>query len=207
MRLIHHHFEWIESTNTWAKENAHLLPPDAMIIVTADGQTAGRGQFKRPWSSPFKQNIYLSFCFFVDKNRSDLGNIPQVLALSTISVLNQLGFTARLKWPNDLLVSQKKIAGILAETTMIDDQLCFILGIGLNVNMPFDLLEKVGQPATSLLHENQLIKGEEVSLFDLQQIMEMLQEEFLKDYAVFNKEGFTPFLARYQTSILAMDNK
>ncbi len=190
MDLIRRHFDIIDSTNTWAKQNAHLLARDKVTLVTAEGQTSGRGRFKRRWESPPGQNIYASFCFFVDKARLDLGNIPQVLALSAVSVLEKHNFSPELKWPNDVLLSKKKVAGILAETTSIDDELCMIIGIGLNVNMTKEYLQLIDRPATSLLVE----KGH---AFDIEDVLKQLRNSFLPDLTLFLKDGFAPFFKTY----------
>lgn len=191
MEIVHQHFITIDSTNTWAKLNAHLLPRDKITLITADGQTAGRGRFKRQWVSPPGQNIYATFCFFIEKNRKDIGNIPQVLAIAVANILDTLGFKTSLKWPNDVLISKKKVAGILAETTHLSDQMCMIVGIGLNVNMPLEVLKAIDKPATSLFAET----GE---LYDVQNVLQLLQKQFSKDLELFLEKGFHSFLKDYR---------
>lgn len=194
MELVRRHFDIIDSTNTWAKQNAHLLPRDKVTLVTAEGQTAGRGRFKRNWESPPGQNIYASFCFFVDKQRNDLGYIPQILALSAIQVLEKLGFRPELKWPNDVLLGKKKVAGILTETTPLSDQVCIIVGIGLNVNMSEEYLQKIDRPATSLVME----RGH---AYDIEDLLHQLRNRFLEGLALFMEEGFIPFFDTYRSYI------
>jgi BirA family biotin operon repressor/biotin-[acetyl-CoA-carboxylase] ligase len=194
--IIRRHFDIIDSTNTWAKHNAHLLPLDKITLVTAEGQTAGRGRYKRHWESPPGQNIYASFCFFLDKQRLDkqrldIGNIPQVLALSTVSLLEKLGFRPELKWPNDVLLSKKKVAGILTEAVTLSDQMCLIVGIGLNVNMTPEYIERIDRPATSLLAE----KGH---LYDIEDLLHVLRQKFTAGLKLFIDEGFAPFYDTYR---------
>lgn len=201
MDIVRKHFKSIDSTNTWSKHNAHLFKHDAITLVTADEQTAGRGRFKRRWESPPNQNIYATFNFFVEKHRQDIGNIPQVMALSAAEGLEYLGFAPQLKWPNDVLLSSKKVAGILCETTPFSDLLCVILGIGINVNMPLNLLEKIDRPATSLLVEGG-------SSLEVESVYEELQNRFLHNLELFLNEGFQPFLEKYkQKMILLPDQK
>lgn len=190
MEIIRRHFEVIDSTNTWAKHNAHLLERDKITLVTANEQTSGRGRFKRRWESPPGQNILATFCFFIEKHRIDIGNIPQVLAISTAKTLEEIGFSPKLKWPNDILLSQKKVAGILAETTPLSDQLCFIIGIGLNVNMPVEKLQQIDRPATSLLAEGN-------AEMNVEEVLQKLQQHFLFDLELFLGEGFVPFFDDY----------
>jgi len=201
MDIIRHHFATIDSTNNWAKHNSHSFSRDKISLVTADEQTAGRGRFKRKWESPPLQNIYATFCFFIEKHRQDIGNIPQVLALSVLATLKALGFHPKLKWPNDILLSQKKIAGILAETTTISDQICVMIGIGVNINMPKELLDKIDRPATSLL-----VEGGQVFL--VEDILQLLIKKFQEDLDLFLEEGFFPFLELYKSELAySIDHK
>ena len=194
MKVKHIHFKSIDSTNSWAKRNAQTFEHDKVTLVTADTQTAGRGRFKRKWESPSKQNVYATFCFLFDRMRTDIGNIPQILAVSTTKILEGLGFHPKLKWPNDIQLSEKKVAGILCETTTIDDGLYVILGIGINVNMPLDLLEKIDRPATSLMVEG----GTNLKV---DRVLELLQIRFMKDLEVFLQKGFPPFIDDYKLRI------
>jgi BirA family transcriptional regulator, biotin operon repressor / biotin---[acetyl-CoA-carboxylase] ligase len=200
MEIEHIHFKTIDSTNTWAKHNAHLFPHDKITLVTADEQTAGRGRFKRKWESPPNQNIYATFCFFVEKHRRDIGNIPQLLALSTYDALTKLGFDPQLKWPNDVLLNGKKVAGILCETTPYSDQLCIVLGIGINVNMPEEALCLIDRPAISLL----AIKG---MPFSIEEVLTLLKDKFSIDLGLFFEESFAPFLNRYKKLMSSWENK
>lgn len=191
MEVIHKHFTLIDSTNTWAKQNAHLLERDKITLVTADAQSAGRGRFKRQWVSPPGQNIYATFCFFIEKHRTDIGNLPQVLAIAVAHMLQELGFKPALKWPNDVLLSKKKVAGILCETITLSDLFCVALGVGLNINMPKEILDQIDRPATSLIVED----GKERSV---EKMIALLQNHFLPLYARFIEEGFHPFLEEYK---------
>lgn len=199
MDIIRRHFSSIDSTNTWAKQHAHELPTNKITLVTADTQTAGRGRFNRHWESPPGQNIYATFCFFVEKHSPNIGNIPQILAISTANTLKKLNVDPKLKWPNDVLLSEKKVAGILAETTVVE-KLCVVIGIGLNINMPGELLQQIDRPATSLLVEIG-------TSFDTELILKALQEEFRKDLELFFSKGFTFFLEEYRDYIASAPHK
>lgn len=190
MDIIHYHFTTLNSTNTWGKENAAQWQRDKITLITAEEQTAGRGRQGRSWKSPKGQNVYASLCFFL-KEPSLVGNMPHVLALSTLKVLEKYGFQLKLKWPNDLLISGKKVGGVLCEVRSLDDQAAVILGVGLNVNMPKELLETLGRPATSCFIE----KG---SLYDVQEITHAIANSFAQDLERFMREGFQPFLKLYR---------
>lgn len=189
--IQHYYFETIESTNTWAKEHVEEFNRELMTVVTASYQTAGRGRFKRHWVSPANVNIYATYCCWVNHDRSDIGHVPQLLALAAAEVLEQLSFRPALKWPNDVLLSGKKVAGILSETITSSTQRCLICGIGLNINMSFEELQKIDRPATSLLVES----GQ---LYPVDQILNQLTKSFFDKWNVFFKEGFDSFFESFK---------
>jgi len=184
------HLNQVDSTNTWAKENYKSFDLTEFTRITADEQLKGRGRFKREWISPHGLNIYLTYFFTVKKEAMSLNNLAQILSLSVAKLLETVGLQPQIKWPNDLLVNGKKIAGILCETLDLGNQFGVILGTGINVNMPKDLLDTIDQPATSLLVET----GKTHSKDDLIKTLEAL---FLKDIHLFRQEGFTPFYKNY----------
>lgn len=200
METIHKHFNTIDSTNTWAKLNCHLFDLDKVTLITADQQTGGRGRFNREWVSPPLENIYATFCFSIDKSRKDLGNIPQVLSLSAAKILKTYGFKPILKWPNDILLSNKKAGGILCETVSFEKHLTVVIGIGLNINMSSELLEKIGRPATSL-------KVESGKTFQVKTVLKDLETQFIQDLEIFFEFGFKPFLDAYRNYIWTGNGK
>lgn len=181
-----YHFTSLDSTNNWAKQHVQTFSLEDLTVITAEAQTAGRGRFDRPWISPAGKNLYLTFCFFIEKREQELNNIPQVLALSTASILERLGFYPKLKWPNDLLLSNKKAAGILCETVRQENGLAVILGLGLNINMSAEELGMVNRPATSLLHESGTV-------FSIETIKNELIQQFALDLQRFLIDGFSSF--------------
>jgi BirA family biotin operon repressor/biotin-[acetyl-CoA-carboxylase] ligase len=192
MKIERHHFQTIDSTNTWGLRHANGFDPLALTVITAEEQTAGRGRFKRQWVSPAGENIYCTFCFFLDNHRLGLPNIPQVLAVSAAELLESEGFHPKLKWPNDILLNRKKVSGILCETTMVEDKVAVVVGIGLNVNMPLETLKTIDIPATSLHVEGK-------KNYSVETLLNRLIDQFHTDLELFLKEGFTPLFPRYQS--------
>jgi BirA family biotin operon repressor/biotin-[acetyl-CoA-carboxylase] ligase len=182
----HIHFEQIDSTNTWAKMHSDQWDPEGVTLITASGQTAGRGRFKRHWVSPPHLNIYATFCFWFSLQRTDIGHIPQVLAIATAQALDIQGFSPTIKWPNDLLLRDKKVAGILCETILEQEKRGIVCGIGLNVNMPLEMLNQIDRPATSLLVEGG-------RALEVTTILNVLQPLFLTALNQFIEKGFSPF--------------
>lgn len=191
MQIKRIHFDQIDSTNTWAKQHVAELQEGWLTLITANAQTAGRGRFKRVWHSPAGVNIYATFCFFIPMERSDIGHIPQVLAVAVAQILEELGFEPALKWPNDILLSGKKMGGILCETVIENSQRCVIVGVGLNVNMSQEDLDRIDRPATSLSVEGQ-------QNYSVKSVLDMVTHQFSHALDLFLKRGFAPFFPAYQ---------
>lgn len=195
MELIHHHFDTLVSTNDWAKKELKTFHRDKLTLVTADEQTRGRGQYGRKWISPKGSNLYASFCFFIDENQQDPLSLTHVMAITIAQILKKREIPSHIKWPNDILVYRKKIAGILCETEYFAPQFGVIIGVGMNINMEEEELNKIEQPATSLKQE--MRRPTEVSL-----ILSEIQTLFLTHLELFLAEGFTPFLPTFRSFIL-----
>lgn len=109
----------------------------APFVVLAERQTAGRGRRGRNWVSPFAENIYYSLVLPVIGGMRQLEGLSLVVGLAVLNALREVGVPGGgLKWPNDVLVGNKKIAGILLELVGDPADVCHVvLGIGINVNM------------------------------------------------------------------------
>lgn len=193
MRSIH--FRIIDSTNTWSKENYRNFERDKITLVTADQQTDGHGRYHRCWISPANQNIYATFTLFIENGAHLIGNISQVTSLAIVNTLKEKNLKPALKWPNDILVNRKKISGILSEVIFEGNWTILIVGIGLNVNMPAEMLEMIDQPATSLLNE----KGQ---TFEINEILLSLKTHFGQCMSLYLERGFQPFLESYRSLIM-----
>lgn len=189
MKVQYVHLDTVDSTNNWVK--SHLSELSSLTCVTAQEQTSGRGRFKRHWVSPHGENIYATLYLVVPLGSGYLANIGQIMAFACAKVLRGIGFEAELKWPNDILIQGRKIAGILTETVTEDQEIGVIIGIGINVNMPTASLEAIGVPATSLLQLSQ-------KKWDLQEVTELVMNHFIHDLEVLKKSGFAPFQAPFE---------
>lgn len=139
----------IDSTNAEALRlvDAGCAAP---FLVLAEQQTAGRGRRGRKWVSPFAQNVYYSLVLRIEAGLRQLEGLSLVVGLAVMQALRESGVRgAWLKWPNDVLVGQKKIAGILLELVGDPADICHVvLGIGINVNM--QRADEVDQQWTSV---------------------------------------------------------
>lgn len=122
----------------------------APFAVLAERQTAGRGRRGRQWESPFGANLYYTLGISVRSGAKELEGLSLVVGLAVARAIKALGVAdVGLKWPNDVLVNDKKIAGILLELTGDPADICSVaIGIGINVNMR--TAESIDQPWTSL---------------------------------------------------------
>jgi BirA family biotin operon repressor/biotin-[acetyl-CoA-carboxylase] ligase len=148
MNFTVRYFDSIDSTNTEALKHARTGADEGLCIV-ARQQTAGRGRQGRIWTSPPDAGMYLSI---VLRPRLDAQRLPLITLAAAVAVfdtLAQLGVDADIKWPNDILVDEKKICGILAETTETERDLAVIVGIGVNLSSQ-NFPSKLADTATSL---------------------------------------------------------
>ncbi|AWY41502.1 bifunctional biotin--[acetyl-CoA-carboxylase] ligase/biotin operon repressor BirA [Pseudomonas putida] len=142
-------FDSIDSTNAEALRAIERREA-APFVVLAERQMAGRGRRGRKWVSPFAENIYYSLVLRIDGGMRQLEGLSLVVGLAVMQVLREFGIPgAGLKWPNDVLVGQKKIAGILLELVGDPADVCHVvLGVGINVNM--QMSDEVDQQWTSM---------------------------------------------------------
>ena len=122
----------VNSTNTFAKDKKLLKN---FLIVISEEQTAGRGRQGKQWYSPDSGNIYMTIKF-KDKNDAPLSLIIGLLISESMDYVSGKKINAGLKWPNDLLINNKKICGILVESEIVNDEIEFIVGIGINYSLP-----------------------------------------------------------------------
>ena len=146
------HLQSTYSTNDYAKEIFDQLKNKTLIV--ADEQTAGRGRLDRTWFSPKKEALYFSLIIKKNITIEDLSFLNLISSLSVHKTIKEIsGIIPDLKWPNDVYIKKKKIAGILIETIFKTDLLTgTIIGIGINLNIkefPLALQSK----ATSLFLE------------------------------------------------------
>jgi len=144
-------FDVVESTNTEANRLAREGAPEGTLIV-ANAQTKGRGRLGRSWVSPPGSGLYLSIILRPDCPPDRFPRLMLTAGVAVASAIQQTGMKPQLKWPNDILIADRKVGGILAEAVFDKRRIDFaILGIGINVNTEQDELPvSVRSLATSL---------------------------------------------------------
>ncbi len=192
----------IKSTNQLAQQLAGKGAVEGTVVL-ADAQSAGRGRLGRKWESPAGVNLY---CSILLKPQIPPRQAPQLTFLSAVATAETLrefcGVDARVKWPNDILVGGRKIAGLLNELSAETEQIhSLVLGIGINVNMTSDQFpEDLRYPATSLRIET----GE--SHFRLP-LVRLLIKKVDSLYAEFLAEGFAPLRRRWEALFDLLDRQ
>jgi len=144
-------FDVVESTNTEANRLAREDAPEGTLIV-ANAQTRGRGRLGRSWVSPPGSGLYLSIILRPSCSPDWFPRLTLTAGVAVASAIQETGMRPQLKWPNDILIADRKVGGILTEAVFDKKRINFvILGIGINVNTERDELPiSVRSLATSL---------------------------------------------------------
>jgi BirA family biotin operon repressor/biotin-[acetyl-CoA-carboxylase] ligase len=176
------HFDATTSTNDKAYELAESGEPEGTVVI-AESQSHGRGRVGRKWVSPGGGGIYMSVILRPDLEADEIPAITLVAAASVVKTLIRLtGADAKIKWPNDVMINEKKVCGILTEMKAQPDRVDFlVLGIGINVNTPQD---KLPDTATS-------VKSELKKALNRAELVRGFLGQFEKDYILFTKIGFS----------------
>lgn len=156
-RNIYHYYS-IESTNTRAKEVA--LRDKEGTLVMAEEQTGGKGRLDRKWLSPLGKGLWISVVLKPNINPMKLSPIALLGAAAVYKGLKNIGIDSQIKWPNDIIIKGKKLAGILTESSVELNMIKYVvMGIGINVNLDFqDIPEELRIKATSIkIEENKHI--------------------------------------------------
>jgi len=176
------HLKEVDSTNSYALRNLDVLQDREVVI--ADIQSEGHGRFARPWLSNAPGNLYMSIVLKPSGKTDTLNGLTLYMAVTLCEVFSEYGVETALKWPNDVLVREEKIAGILAETRFQENVLLgYVLGTGINLNMTSEELSQIDQPATSL----NLIIGSHVNR---EGFANRLLERFFSRYSNYIVTGF-----------------
>lgn len=130
VRRLNHCSSTNDAAALWARDAA----PHGAVVV-ADSQTAGRGRQGRSWHSPPGENLYFSCVLRPSLEPAKVPPITLCAGIAVCEVVNSLGVEASIKWPNDVWVGERKLAGVLTEMSTRTNQLeSVIVGVGININ-------------------------------------------------------------------------
>ena len=148
-----HRFATIDSTNTWVMDQARAGAAEGLVAV-ADEQTAGRGRLGRSWIAPPGASLLMSMLLRpsdLPMDRLHLATAAVAMAgADAVALIAEI--TPSLKWPNDLLVDDRKLAGVLTEVDGQDSSLAVVVGIGINCTWPDELPDEIADIAIAANH-------------------------------------------------------
>ncbi|MCM8790346.1 MAG: biotin--[acetyl-CoA-carboxylase] ligase [Candidatus Omnitrophica bacterium] len=188
-------YKKVDSTNDIAYALAEKGIKEGSVIL-ADEQLKGKGRQGRVWVSPPKGGIYMSCVLRPEMAPAEIPKITLLAAVAVAKAIRQLtGLDAMIKWPNDILINDNKVCGILTEMKAEQDSIVFlIVGIGINVNTPIKNLPK----GASSLRQELRARGmaENVSRVELaRKVLEALEEH----YIMLREKGFGPIIEEWKT--------
>lgn len=151
------YLETVDSTNTYLSKIADDVNEGTVVI--SKEQTKGKGRIGRSWESS-EGGIYISILLKPRIELNKVSFITQVAGASIVKVLKEFGINTLIKWPNDIILNNKKIAGILTELNAEIDGLNYVIvGMGIN-HTQYDFDEEILEKATSILKEGYGVKSE-----------------------------------------------
>ena len=190
-----------DSTNLWIKRLAKEGAPEGTLAL-AEFQSAGRGRLGRSWEVPEGTSVMMSILLRPKFEPQYAPMLTLVMGMAVAKAVKKFGFDVSIKWPNDVVVSHKKICGILTEMGVRDGKIDYaVIGVGINVNIR-EFPEEMADKATSLYLES----GRE---FDRSQIPGLVMEAFEEYYEKFAatcdlsglKEEYQSILANYNQPV------
>ena len=188
------HYKEVDSTNAEARRLS-VEGAESGLVVTAKKQTAGKGRRGRSWESPADENLYLSILLRPSLEPEKAPMLTLVMAYSVAKALQKEDIQVLIKWPNDLVLSGKKVCGILTEMNLSGTQVeDVIVGVGLNVNtmkFPDELEDK----ATSL-------RKETLRELECGELLQLILKEFDKQYQRFLENQDLEFLQEDYNAML-----
>jgi BirA family biotin operon repressor/biotin-[acetyl-CoA-carboxylase] ligase len=187
-------FDTVDSTNDVAKRFVEEGVCDGLVVLS-DSQSAGRGRFDRGWESP-RGGLYASLITRPVLSQATLPLMGMMLGCSAASAVHSLSaIDVCLKWPNDIIVGEKKVGGILSEAVIEANQVVAVtLGIGINVNLQLeDYSENLRASITTVMKET----GEGSSLEDLAALL--LNEVYARIRKVETRQTFESVLSEYKS--------
>ena len=141
----------VGSTMDLARDAAHHGAPEGTLAL-ADEQTAGRGRLGRSWVAPPATNLLSTL--ILRPPQSMLRQIAMAAPLAVVDALRDTcGLSSDIKWPNDVQIGGKKLAGVLIETEIEENRATALVGTGINVNVDTRKIEEIADIATSLAAE------------------------------------------------------
>ena len=159
--------------------------------VIAEMQTAGKGRRGRQWASGLGTSLTFSLLWRFNCGAAGLSGLSLAVGVALIRALNELGVSAQLKWPNDVLIDKKKVAGILIELQGdMEGPSAAVIGVGINLRLPEAMRTAIDQPVTDIASQS--------SAMNVNVLMAKLLEQLVTVLTHFSADGFAPLQQEWQ---------
>ncbi len=187
----------IGSTNQYMMQQLDRWQKGECLL--AEMQTSGRGRRGRQWHSPFGGQFIMSMYWRLDDGPHAAMGLSLAIGVAIVQALEAAGYNRlSLKWPNDIYMSGRKLAGILVEMSAAVGGLChLVIGVGVNLNLPDDIIALLDQPCAHLSEQNLVTDRNRLSTT----IIRFLRENL----ALFETKGLTAFLSEWNRLDMFMD--
>ncbi|MFV0548634.1 MAG: bifunctional biotin--[acetyl-CoA-carboxylase] ligase/biotin operon repressor BirA [Limnobaculum xujianqingii] len=180
----------IDSTNQYLMERLDQLQSGDACV--AEYQQAGRGRRGRQWFSPFGANLYLSMFWRLEQGPAAAIGLSLVIGIVMAEVLRKLGAEGvKVKWPNDLYLNDRKLAGILVELTgKTGDAANVVIGAGINLSMR--------EPDSNVVNQQWANLADSGIAIDRNELVPCLLSTLRESLIQFEQQGLTPFISRWR---------
>ena len=179
----------IDSTNQYMMAQLELWQKGECLL--AETQTAGRGRRGRHWHSPFGSQFIMSMYWRLDDGPSAAMGLSLAIGVAVVQALESAGYRdLSLKWPNDIYMARRKLAGILVEMSAAVGGIChLVIGVGVNLNLPDAVIAQLDQPCAHLAEQPVVVERNQLSATIIRALRNAL--------TLFELQGLTAFLTEW----------
>lgn len=212
------HMQCVDSTNEEAKRGGDKGAVHGTVYV-AQEQTAGKGRRGRSWLSRSTENLYFTLLLRPDMAPEKVTMLTLVMAYAVSRAIERItGLNTGIKWPNDIVVNNKKVCGILAEMKLNKNRPAYcVIGVGINIgqtDFPEELQDKATSLCAELMYgseeytagERKAVEEDKTPILDKQTLLQEILKVFEKAYEAFLEAGdLTPILDTYNAQLVNRD--
>ena len=179
----------IDSTNQYMMAQLERWQKGECLL--AETQTAGRGRRGRQWHSPFGSQFIMSMYWRLDEGPTAAMGLSLAIGVAVVQALESAGYRdLSLKWPNDIYMARRKLAGILVEMSAAVGGIChLVIGVGVNLNLPDVVISQLDQPCAHLAEQPVVVERNQLSATIIQRLRDAL--------TLFERQGLSAFLTEW----------
>lgn len=179
----------IDSTNQYMMAQLDRWQKGECLL--AETQTAGRGRRGRQWHSPFASQFIMSMYWRLDDGPTAAMGLSLAIGVAVVQALESMGYQdLSLKWPNDIYMARRKLAGILVEMSAAVGGIChLVIGVGVNLNLPDAVIAQLDQPCAHLAEQAIVVDRNQLSATIIRTLREAL--------TLFEQQGLSAFLTEW----------